>query len=91
MGFNGKQCIHPSQVDTVQRVFAVGDEEAEWAVRVLAADRKAAKQGKGAWTLDGKMIDAPVVGKARAVVSRAGACGLDIGKLKEKWKEQEPE
>ncbi|ETS86617.1 hypothetical protein PFICI_00445 [Pestalotiopsis fici W106-1] len=91
MGFNGKQCIHPSQVETVQRMFAPAEKEVEWAVRVTIADEKAAAAGRGAWTLDGAMIDAPVVGKARAVVTKAEACGIDVNGLREKWKDQEPE
>ncbi|KAK7952022.1 Citrate lyase subunit beta [Apiospora aurea] len=91
MGFNGKQCIHPSQVDVVQRLFAPGEKEVEWAVRVVIADEKAASAGRGAWTLDGTMIDAPVAGKAKAVVQKAESCGMDVASLKEKWKGQEPE
>lgn len=91
MGFNGKQCIHPSQVEVVQRVFGPDEQEVEWAVRVVVADEKAEKAGRGAWTLDGKMIDAPVSGKARAVLAQAERCGFDVGALREKWKDQEPE
>lgn len=92
MGFNGKQCIHPSQVETVQRAFAPGGDEVEWCVRVVVADEKAGgKGGRGAWTLDGKMIDAPVVGRAKAVVERAGRCGFDVEAMRERWKGQEPE
>ncbi|KAI1844294.1 hypothetical protein JX265_007867 [Neoarthrinium moseri] len=91
MGFNGKQCIHPSQVETVQRLFAPEEKEVEWAVRIVIADEKAAQAGRGAWTLDGAMIDAPVVGKARVIVTKAEACGLDVNAIREKWKDQEPE
>jgi citrate lyase subunit beta-like protein len=91
MGFNGKQCIHPSQVEVVQRVYGPDEGEVEWAVRVVVADAKAERAGRGAWTLDGKMIDAPVSGKARAVVARAERCGWDVAALREKWKGQEPE
>ncbi|KAI1279195.1 Pyruvate/Phosphoenolpyruvate kinase-like domain-containing protein [Xylaria sp. FL0933] len=91
MGFNGKQCIHPSQVETVQRLFAPDGKEVEWAVRVVIADEKAATGGRGAWTLDGAMIDAPVVGKAKAIVAKARGCGIDIEKLMNQWKDQEPE
>lgn len=91
MGFNGKQCIHPVQVETVQRMFAPGLGETEWAVRVTIADEKAAVTGRGAWTLDGKMIDAPVVGKAHAIMAKAKLCGLDVSALRLKWKHQEPE
>lgn len=92
MGFNGKQCIHPSQVAAVQRAFAPAEAEVEWSVRVVVADGKAGGEGgRGAWTLDGKMIDAPVVGKARAVVDKAERCGVDVEAMREKWKGQEPE
>lgn len=97
MGFNGKQCIHPSQVEVVQRTFAPSAEEVEWSVRVVVADEKASRgdrageSGRGAWTLEGKMIDAPVAGKARAVVERARKCGFDVEGMRERWKHQEPE
>lgn len=91
LGFNGKQCIHPAQVAIAQNAFAPSEDEAAWAVRVLIAEQKADKQGRGAWTLDGKMIDAPVVGKAKSLVSKAEACGFDVTLLKNKWKGQEPQ
>jgi citrate lyase subunit beta-like protein len=91
MGFNGKQCIHPSQIEVVQRCFAPGEEEVEWATRVVVADEKASQAGRGAWTLEGKMIDVPVVKKARSVLERAALCEIDIDAIREQWKDQEPE
>ncbi|KAF4627361.1 hypothetical protein G7Y89_g10790 [Cudoniella acicularis] len=91
LGFNGKQCIHPSQVEIAQKAFAPGEKEVEWAVRVVVGDEKADVGGRGAWTLEGKMIDVPVVGKAKATVERARRCGIDIDAIMEKWKHQEPE
>ncbi|OJJ49290.1 hypothetical protein ASPZODRAFT_1444818 [Penicilliopsis zonata CBS 506.65] len=91
LGFNGKQCIHPSQVETAQRIFGPDPDEVEWAVRVVVADEKAAAAGRGAWTLDGKMIDVPVAEKARGVVRRAEECGFDVFAVREKWKGEEPE
>lgn len=91
MGFNGKQCIHPSQVDIVQRIYGPDQKEIEWAVRVVVADKKAATAGRGAWTLDGKMIDVPVVKKCMEVIARAELCGCDIRNLLDEWKDQEPE
>lgn len=91
MGFNGKQCIHPGQVSTVQKVFSPETEEVEWAVRVVIAQRKAEERGRGAWALDGKMIDKPVEGKANALVEKAERCGVDIGSLMERFNGQEPE
>ena len=91
LGFNGKQCIHPDQVAIAQKAFAPSEDEVTWAARVVIADAKADEQGRGAWTMDGRMIDAPVVGKAKSIVSRAEACGFDMNAAKEKWKGQEPE
>ena len=91
LGFNGKQCIHPDQVSIAQKAFAPSEEEVTWAVRIIVADAKADEQGRGAWTLDGQMIDAPVVGKARSLVNNARACDFDIIAMKEKWNGQEPE
>ncbi|THC99362.1 hypothetical protein EYZ11_001174 [Aspergillus tanneri] len=91
LGFNGKQCIHPSQVSTVQQIFSPEPEEVQWAVRVTIADEKAAVAGRGAWTLDGKMIDVPVAEKARAIVKKAEACDFNVRELREKWQHQEPE
>ncbi|KAK3714633.1 hypothetical protein LTR37_007613 [Vermiconidia calcicola] len=90
-GFNGKQCIHPDQVETVQSVFSPSQQEAEWAVRVVVADKKADAQGRGAWTLDGKMIDVPVVGKAKAIVAKAELCGMDVKGLQDRFKDEEPQ
>jgi len=57
----------------------------------VVADEKAERAGRGAWTLDGKMIDVPVVGKARAVVEKARVCGIDVEGVRERWRDQEPE
>lgn len=78
-------------METAQRAFGPGEGEVEWAVRVVVADAKAERAGRGAWTLEGRMVDAPVVGKARAVVRKAEVCGWDVEALREKWKGQEPE
>ncbi|KAJ9648576.1 hypothetical protein H2199_001431 [Coniosporium tulheliwenetii] len=54
LGFNGKQLIHPSQVEVCQRAFSPGEEEASWAVRVVIADEKAEKLGRGRGRLMGR-------------------------------------
>ena len=91
LGFNGKQCIHPGQVGTVSKIFSPEAQEVEWAVRITIAQKRAEEMGKGAWALDGKMIDAPVEGKARAIVKKAELCGFDVKSLQEKHKDQQPE
>lgn len=91
LGFNGKQCIHPSQVRITQRAYGPSPKEIEWAVRVIIGNDKMEKAGRGAWTLDGKMIDAPVVVAARAVISRAELCSIDISGFKNTWQDLDPE
>jgi citrate lyase subunit beta-like protein len=91
LGFNGKQCIHPSQVAVCHKAFSPGEAEVEWAARIAIADEKASKAGRGAWTMDGKMIDVPVVKKAHAILKHAQVCGIDVEAVKETWKGQEPE
>ena len=91
LGFNGKQCIHPDQVSIAQKIFAPSEKEVAWAVRVIIADEKADQQGRGAWALNGNMIDVPVVRKAKSLIAKAQACGVDVDALRKKWKHQEPE
>ncbi|KAJ0131408.1 Uncharacterized protein HZ326_25494 [Fusarium oxysporum f. sp. albedinis] len=83
LGFTGKQCIHPLQIDVVQRAFRPSEESLRLAVRVLDGDEKAKAEGKGAWKLDGKMIDAPIVRRAQELIERARSCGIDVSKFKE--------
>lgn len=78
-------------MEVCQQAFAPSADELDWAVRVVIGDSKANHGGRGAWTLEGKMIDAPVVGKARATVKRAELCGLNVDAVRENWKDQEPE
>lgn len=91
LGFNGKQIIHPGQIEAAQQAFSPSEKELEWAVRVVTADERANAMGKAAWTLDGKMVDIPVVSKASAVVAKAELCGMNVLSVKEIWKEQKPE
>lgn len=69
LGFGGKLCIHPRQVEPVRRHFAPGEAEIDWARRVIAADTAA---GGAAVAVDGKMVDKPVLLRARAIVADAG-------------------
>ncbi|WP_110180349.1 HpcH/HpaI aldolase/citrate lyase family protein [Nocardioides solisilvae] len=66
LGFAGKLCIHPRQVPVVRAAFAPADDEVRWAERVLAA-----AQDDGVAVVDGRMVDKPVVDRARRVLSRA--------------------
>lgn len=68
LGFGAKLCIHPRQVDVVNRGFSPSDVELDWARRVLAA---AAGSGGAAVAVDGRMVDAPVLLRARRLMDRA--------------------
>lgn len=66
LGFGGKLCIHPRQVNAVNNAFLPTQEEYDWALRVNAAFH----ESKGAATaVDGKMIDKPVVDHAQRIIS----------------------
>jgi citrate lyase subunit beta/citryl-CoA lyase len=65
MGFTGSVCIHPRQVPIVNRGFSPSEAERTWAARVVAADEAARAAGLGAVLLDGRMIDRPIVERAR--------------------------
>ena len=72
LGFGAKLCIHPRQVDAVNRSFMPTAAELDWAHRVIdAADRA----GGAAVAVDGKMVDRPVILRARALLARSGPVG----------------
>jgi len=71
MGFSGKQVIHPLQVTPVQQAFIPDMEALEHANRILQAYQQHLAEGKGAFTLDGKMVDMPVVKAAERLLARA--------------------
>ena len=75
LGFSGKQIIHPNQVEVVQVAFTPSDEAIEYAQRVVRAFSASQKEGKGAFALDGKMIDMPLLKNAQKVLDRAKAAG----------------
>jgi citrate lyase subunit beta/citryl-CoA lyase len=71
IGFKGKFVIHPGQVAAVNRAFTPGRGEIAEARRIVAAAAEAAAAGRGAISVDGRMVDAPVVERARRVLAAA--------------------
>jgi citrate lyase beta subunit len=69
LGFGGKACVHPAQLDTVNRIFTPSADEVAWAKRVLETAHRAAAEGRGAALLDGSLVDAPVVERARRILA----------------------
>ena len=76
LGYDGKMIIHPRQVEPAQRIFAPSSEEIQRAQRILAAYAEQQAAGVGAFALDGRMVDMPVVRAAEKVVTRAAEAGL---------------
>jgi len=71
IGFKGKFAIHPSQLDIINATFSPSPADIEHARRVVAAFEEAERAGKGATSLDGKVVDVPVVKRARALLEVA--------------------
>jgi citrate lyase subunit beta-like protein len=74
-GFSGKQIIHPNQVSVVQEAFTPSDSAIEYARRIVESFDARQRDGKGAYALDGKMIDMPLLKNAQKVLERAKAAG----------------
>lgn len=68
LGFGGKACIHPGQLEAVNRLFGPTDEQLAWARAVVEAYEHGIREGRGAVALDGEMIDLPVVERARKLL-----------------------
>ena len=77
IGFRGRFAIHPAQLDIVNGVYSPSDEELIQAKREIEAFEEAVAMGRGSTSLDGKVIDVPVVKRAHALLERARAMGLD--------------
>ena len=75
MGYTGKQIIHPNQVQSVQEAFTPSDAAVEYARRVVETFEAHQAEGAGAYELDGKMIDMPILRNAQKVLERAAAAG----------------
>lgn len=78
LGFSGKAAISPRHVMAINEVFSPSLEEIEYAKEVMDTIREAEEQGKGAVSLRGKMIDAPIVERARQTLEMAKAIGGGI-------------
>ena len=73
LGFEGKWAIHPSQVDLANAVFTPSEAEVTKARRILAAMEEAARAGRGAVSLDGRLIDIASIRMAEALIEKADA------------------
>ncbi len=74
-GFSGKQVIHPNQVPVAQEAFTPSDAAIAYAKRVVESFESSQQEGRGAYALDGRMIDMPLLKNAQKVLDRAKAAG----------------
>ena len=75
LGFEGMGCIHPSQIPVIHEAFAPSQAEIDKALKIVAAFEEAQQRGLAVVSLGSKMIDPPVVERARKLVARAKAMG----------------
>ncbi|MFA5720350.1 MAG: CoA ester lyase [Acholeplasmataceae bacterium] len=73
LGFSGKAAIHPRQIDSINELFSPSKEDILDAQRIL---KQAKKETKGAFSIDGKMIDTPIITRAQKVINQAKLYGL---------------
>ena len=78
LGLRGKACIHPAQVPVVNESFTASVDAVAEAREIVSAYEQAAGAGQGAVALDGKMIDLPVVERARGILANAKRSVLDV-------------
>ena len=69
-GFSGGTCIHPGLVAALNEAFTPQGEEVAYAKKLIEADKKATAEGRGSFSVDGKMIDIPVIDRARKLIAR---------------------
>lgn len=71
LGFDGKSLINPRQIELIHQLFSPTRQEVEQAQRIITAAEEAEKQGLGVVSLNGKMIDTPIIERAKLVLARA--------------------
>ncbi len=79
LGFTGKASISPRHVEVINQVFSPTQKDVDYAYEVMDAIALAKEQGKGAISLHGKMIDAPIVARAEQTIAMAQALGMRRG------------
>ncbi len=83
LGFDGKSCVNPRQIDLIHRAFTPQQDDIRYAIRVLNVYEEAMQKNSGVIALDGKMIDMPMVIRAERVLALAEAAGVyvkEVGK-----------
>jgi len=72
LGFKNKFVIHPSQIEVVEAILRPTAEDIEWAERVVAGMRAAEREQRAAFTINGRLVDYPIVARAEEILAAAG-------------------
>ena len=80
LGFDGKSLINPRQIDLLHKVFEPTEKEIDKAIKIIEAAKEAEKRGSGVVSLNGKMIDKPVIARAERVLMLAKASEISYEK-----------
>ncbi|WP_026478482.1 citrate (pro-3S)-lyase subunit beta [Alkaliphilus transvaalensis] len=78
LGFDGKSVINPRQIDVVHEIYTPTDKDIEKSIRIIKASQEAFKKGSGVVSLDGKMVDKPIIERAERVLTLAAAAGVYV-------------
>lgn len=78
MGFDGKSLIHPKQIDIIHKVYTPDEKNIKKSLRIINATKKAIAEGRGVFTVDGKMVDKPIIERAQHVLNLAKASGIKL-------------
>ena len=76
LGFDGKSCIHPKQVKAVHQIYTPTQKEIEKSIRIINGAKEAEAKGSGVISVDGKMVDNPIIMRAQRVLELATASGI---------------
>ncbi|MGL4992349.1 MAG: citrate (pro-3S)-lyase subunit beta [Sarcina sp.] len=78
LGFDGKSVINPRQVDPVHKIYTPSTKEINKAINIINASEEAKKRGSGVVSLNGKMIDKPIIARAERTIMFAKAAGVKV-------------
>lgn len=76
LGFDGKSVIHPKQITVVNQIYAPTQKQIESAIHIIQGAKEAERKGSGVISVDGKMVDGPIIIRAQRTLDLAVASGL---------------
>ncbi|WP_027626116.1 aldolase/citrate lyase family protein [Clostridium lundense] len=79
LGFDGKSLIHPRQIELIHSVYTPSQKEIQKSYKIVEATKEAIRENKGVFTVDGKMVDKPIIDRANHVLALAKAAGVRVG------------